>query len=253
MAIIITWIALCIVAGVIAGNKGRSSVGFFFLSLFLSPLVGVIAALIAKTDEKKLNEDKISTGDSKKCPFCAEIIKAEAMVCRYCGRELAEAKEVDWIVKKYTQEKKEELAANQEKKKLPGFEVFVVIIVLLVLIGSIIVERLSNDIDSEQEITQTETTNSAKPKHALNKTQKDIMFKMIEDGYLRVNAQMNRAEIHLPLWEEMNYSIKEDFCAGLAIYVGNEKGTQLYWVEIHDMRSGKKLAKFSQSWGFTIY
>jgi len=227
MAIIITWIALSIVAGVIAENKGRSSVGFFFLSLVLSPLVGVIAALIAKTDEKKLNEDKISTGDSKKCPFCAEIIKAEAMVCRYCGRELAEAKEVDWIVKKYTQEKKEELAANQEKKKLPGFEVFVVIIVLLVLIGSIIVERLSNDIDSEQEITQTETTNSAKPKHALNKTQKDIMFKMIEDGYLRVNAQMNRAEIHLPLWEEMNYSIKEDFCAGLAIYVGNEKGTQL--------------------------
>ena len=90
MGIIVVWIALCFVAGAIASKKGRSSVGFFFLSLVLSPLIGIIAALIAKPNEEKVEKSKIAEGNSKKCPFCAEIIKAEAKVCRYCIRELAE-------------------------------------------------------------------------------------------------------------------------------------------------------------------
>jgi len=33
----------------------------------------------------------LDTGESRKCQFCAEIIKKEATVCRYCGRDIADA------------------------------------------------------------------------------------------------------------------------------------------------------------------
>lgn len=38
--------------------------------------------------ERTLQRAEVDDGDTRKCPFCAELIKAEAKVCRFCGREL---------------------------------------------------------------------------------------------------------------------------------------------------------------------
>ena len=42
--IFVLWVGLSAVAGVIANAKGRSGAGYFFLSLVVSPLIGLILA-----------------------------------------------------------------------------------------------------------------------------------------------------------------------------------------------------------------
>jgi hypothetical protein len=50
----VIWLALCFAVGFYAEHKGRSGVGLFFLSFFLGPLVGFVAALDMQTNEKKV-------------------------------------------------------------------------------------------------------------------------------------------------------------------------------------------------------
>ncbi|MFZ0738437.1 MAG: hypothetical protein WAM96_15185 [Candidatus Acidiferrales bacterium] len=86
MMIILFWLVFSIAAAVYADKKGRSGVGIFFLSLFLSPLVGFLAALCMNGNEVKVAK----ASGMKKCPACAEYVKPDAKICRYCKNPFAE-------------------------------------------------------------------------------------------------------------------------------------------------------------------
>jgi hypothetical protein len=55
--------------------------------LILSPLIGLI---VVGVSEDLSAQQKLKSGQLKKCPACAESVLAEAKVCRYCHFEFAQ-------------------------------------------------------------------------------------------------------------------------------------------------------------------
>ena len=71
--------------GQAAFRKGRSYQVFFWLSILLNPVItGLIVAVISPA---RVGEDRGESTPSKQCPRCAEDIRLEAKVCRFCGHE----------------------------------------------------------------------------------------------------------------------------------------------------------------------
>lgn len=87
MAVIILWIFFSIVSSQIASEKGRTGINYFFLSLFLSPVIGIIAALVSRPNTEKLDLMAVKKGTHKHCPYCREVVKIKATACKHCGKD----------------------------------------------------------------------------------------------------------------------------------------------------------------------
>lgn len=86
--IFILWFVLAALVGVYANSKGRSGIIFFMISLILSPLIGIVIAVLSPADTSKMEQDALDTGSVKKCPACAELVKIEAVKCKHCNTDL---------------------------------------------------------------------------------------------------------------------------------------------------------------------
>ncbi len=87
-SLIIWYILLAIVAGMIAALGDRSWWAFFGISLLFTPAVGIVLALFAASPEPRAQPDiveRLAAREFRACPHCAERVRREASMCRFCG------------------------------------------------------------------------------------------------------------------------------------------------------------------------
>lgn len=66
-------------------RKGQPGIRGYTLSMLASPLIAFAYWLYMPTDYQRVDQNQMANG-MRKCPWCAEIVRADAIICRYCQR-----------------------------------------------------------------------------------------------------------------------------------------------------------------------
>jgi len=119
ITILIVQIIFGIITSVYSSSKGYSA-GWGFLLGFSIPLFGAIAIIGLLPDKEKYQENERSKTNfagvnSKKCPFCAEAIKDEALICPHCGNNIREYEERQKILKMEVEDAKAKTISEKYK------------------------------------------------------------------------------------------------------------------------------------------
>lgn len=88
---------------------------------------------------------------------------------------------------------------------------------------------------------------------SLTREQSQFLSDAEQQGYVSCRCSENSIYVKPVLWVRLPYSQKETLGKMYSIKCANERRSNLYYVNIFDFYSGRKIAKYSKSFGFDVY
>jgi hypothetical protein len=124
-----SWFLCAIACALLANKRNRSPLGWFLISMILSPLLGFIFLLVIK--DLSITPDQLAPSDAThvRCQACAEFVLPQAAVCKHCGAALP----TDANMQKVRERQQACYEADAQAHKIFGWILAAAVLVVLLI------------------------------------------------------------------------------------------------------------------------